>query len=218
MLHQQFYLRELEMYQLIHARVPEILPSFELLAQIPLESDPYLQPVLLLTDSVALFEQAPAQLNQAQVKQRLLHSLQMLACLHQVGIVHGDLKPEHFRWQQGRGVLIDFEQSFIPGHIQSMGNHATPRYMAPELFHAEAKTMASDVYALGMIWYEWLTQQRIQKSSYLEWAKWHCQHFQIHLTETYEQWLPLLSKMLLKNKVQRLSEIAEIKQIFTKIV
>lgn len=48
--------------------------------------------------------------------------------------------------------------------------------MAPELFHGANKTVQSDLYALGIVLYEWLTQTRLQANSYHEWAVLHCQN------------------------------------------
>ena len=80
---------------------------------------------------------------------------------------------------------------------------ATPRYMAPELFHGEAKTLASDLYALGIIVYEWLTQRRLQAKSYQDWAYLHCQQLKIELPAAYLGFQDLLEAMLNKQKSQR---------------
>ena len=220
-LHEHFYCHEQAIYQLLLSQVPEIVPEFQLLPELTLDSPDfasYIQPVLVIGDSKPLFASPPHHLTPKQMIQRLWESLLILEKLHHAGWVHGDLKPEHFRLQQGRGILIDYEQCFQVELMPSLGNHATPRYMAPELFHAESKTMATDIYALGIIWYEWLSQQRVYKNNYLEWAQWHCQQFEVILKPSTNNLTPLLQLMLEKNKARRLTDFEEIKQIFIKIV
>ena len=74
--------------------------------------------------------------------------------LHQLDWIHADLKAEHLVQLDGRIKLLDFEQVQQIADIQCQGMTATPRYMAPELFHGQLKTAQSDIYALGIIFYE----------------------------------------------------------------
>ncbi|WP_139852390.1 serine/threonine protein kinase [Acinetobacter pullicarnis] len=154
----------------------------------------------------------------SKILHHLIQSSQVLAHLHHVGYLHGDLKPEHFRTQAGQCYLIDFEQATRIDLAKPLSHAATPRYMAPELFHGEAKSQQSDIYALGIIWYEWLTQRRIQHKTYLDWAKWHCQHFQIELSPQFQPLMAVLKRMLCKNKANRYANIHEIKQGLSRIV
>lgn len=68
--------------------------------------------------------------------------------------------------------------------------------MAPELFHGANKTVQSDLYALGIVLYEWLTQTRLQANSYHEWAVLHCQKLNVVLPSSFQVFLPLLSGLL----------------------
>lgn len=108
------------------------------------------------------------------VDEFVLKALYALDNLHQKGWVHGDIKKQHFVIYQNRVYLIDFEHTQRIGH-QNLQTHATPRYMAPELFHAYSKTPQTDLYALGIVLYEWLTQTRLKSRSYYDWAIFHCQ-------------------------------------------
>ncbi len=88
-----------------------------------------------------------------------------LAELHKLGILHRDLKPGNIMVREnGSLALIDFglakrmrlEQE-ITGNGEIFG---TPYYMSPEQGHAEDVDERSDVYSLGVIFFEMLTGQK----------------------------------------------------------
>jgi serine/threonine protein kinase len=88
-----------------------------------------------------------------------------LAELHKLGILHRDLKPGNIMVRSdGSLALIDFglakrmriEQE-ITGHGEIFG---TPYYMSPEQGHAEDVDERSDVYSLGVMFYEMLTGKK----------------------------------------------------------
>ncbi len=111
---------------------------------------------LLFEHAVGLFEQAAEQMSLEQVQQILWLAIDAIEIIYAAGYLHADLKREHFVIQQGQCKLIDFEQSLEIEH-QSLLMTATPRYMAPELFQGQAKCIQSEIYALGIIFLEWLT-------------------------------------------------------------
>jgi len=101
-----------------------------------------------------------------------------LAAVHSVGVLHKDLKPSTIFVRPipgepvdialgnfGRGGMLD------AGHIDRLGitrlgftkiiaasnvNSATPIYLAPEILNGQPFTMKSDIYALGVILYQFL--------------------------------------------------------------
>jgi len=88
-----------------------------------------------------------------------------LARLHELGILHRDLKPGNIMVREnGYLALIDFglakrmrlEQE-ITGNGEIFG---TPYYMSPEQGHADAVDERSDVYSLGVIFYEMLVGRK----------------------------------------------------------
>lgn len=88
-----------------------------------------------------------------------------LAELHKLGILHRDLKPGNVMVRSDDTLaLIDFglakrmclEQE-ITGNVEIFG---TPYYMSPEQGHADEVDERSDVYSLGVIFYEMLTGQK----------------------------------------------------------
>lgn len=94
-----------------------------------------------------------------------------LAALHSAGIVHGDVKSDNVLVEHAddgtiRAMLIDLGLAHVqfgdlrdarrPDLDEAMVS-GTPEYMAPEVIRGEGSSMASDLYAVGIILYELIT-------------------------------------------------------------
>lgn len=181
--------------------------------------DGVLAQVLCVQDSQALFAELSL-MDLSAVVHALIQSLDVLARLHGAGFIHGDLKTVHFRLAQRRCYLIDFEQSHAIHAVAEKVTKqtATPRYMAPELFHGQVKTIQSDIYALGVIWLQWLSQQRWASRRYMDWAIWHCQLLTVELPMDFRIFESILGCMLAKHCAQRYTCTHEIKHDLLKVV
>jgi eukaryotic-like serine/threonine-protein kinase len=109
----------------------------------------------------------------------LLQVASGLAAAHEVGVIHGDLKPGNIvlidpalTRSRLRAVIADFGLA-VPAFdmnsallkvfstVSSDGSlYGTPAYMAPEQLEGNRPTAASDVYAFGLVAYEMVTGVR----------------------------------------------------------
>jgi hypothetical protein len=98
-----------------------------------------------------------------------LHFLEQMAsaldAIHEVGVLHRDLKPANVMLRaDGSLCLIDFglakaneTGAELTGTREIFG---TPYYMSPEQGHAELIDARSDLYSLGVVYYEMLTGRK----------------------------------------------------------
>jgi serine/threonine-protein kinase len=91
----------------------------------------------------------------------LKEALAGLAYAHQAGLIHRDLKPANLMLtKQGQTVLTDFGIAQMIGGTQYTATGVimgTVNYMAPEQGLRGQSDACSDVYALGIVFYEMLT-------------------------------------------------------------
>ncbi|WP_249409207.1 protein kinase [Acinetobacter sp. SFB] len=214
------FLNELAFYQqFVEQRsssnlMPDFLLPFQVIAHLKTDrqAESGRSPILILSHAESFFSDC-SDMSLNEIKKTLLKVLDVLDQLHQLGWIHADLKREHFVQYQQRVCLIDFEQVEKVNLSQKMQSlTATPRYMAPELFHAAKKTIQTDIYAVGIIFYEWLTGQRLTAENYQDWAYLHCQRLRIELPEHLLIFKKLLSGMLAKQKERRFTDIYTVKQ------
>jgi hypothetical protein len=82
-----------------------------------------------------------------------------LAAAHKQGVLHRDLKPANVMID-GRGELhiMDFGLAAVATQLEGAeARNGTPAYMAPEQLEGREVSAQSDIYALGLIFYEMFT-------------------------------------------------------------
>ena len=102
---------------------------------------------------------------QSRFRQFLEQSCLALGHMHEKGWVHKDIKPDNILLSRSSEVrIIDFSLavkkasglSKLFGGSQSAAIRGTRSYMAPETIRKEASTPATDIYSLGITFYELL--------------------------------------------------------------
>jgi eukaryotic-like serine/threonine-protein kinase len=154
------YRRELEIGRTLrHPHIQHVLDSGEY------EGHPYMVTEYVEGETLRAYlsEHAPLPI---PVALHLLDQLcQAVAYCHEHGVVHRDLKPENILvTPTGDVSIIDFGIALLRGarRITWAGLTAavgTPDYMAPEQVQGKRGDVRTDIYSLGAIGYELLTQQ-----------------------------------------------------------
>lgn len=115
------------------------------------------------------FERGPLSLEQiVDLVEQLLWALD---AAHSAGVVHGDVKSDNVVVQSGEHEptikLLDFGLAIVDGAPSAYERRTnpsliagTPDYMAPEVIGGRCPTFASDLYAVGIVLYELLTESR----------------------------------------------------------
>ncbi len=89
-----------------------------------------------------------------------LDLLEGLAALHEVGIVHRDVKPQNAMVEDSRAVVIDLGLGRSEGDMtvtRTGGLVGTPLYMPPEQMEGASMSVGFDLYAVGLVTLELLT-------------------------------------------------------------
>ena len=89
-----------------------------------------------------------------------------LDAIHSRGVIHRDLKPQNILFREnGRLALVDFglaRDVRVESSLTRVGEIlATPRYMSPEQCVGAPADQRSDLYSLGVIFYEMLTGRKL---------------------------------------------------------
>jgi serine/threonine protein kinase/Flp pilus assembly protein TadD len=130
-----------------------------------------------------------------------------LAAAHANQVIHGDLKSTNIILTKAangspRAVITDF--GLARGREAALASTAsgveggTPDYMAPELWRGQKATVASDIYALGVIFYEMLSGGRLHTPN-ASWAS----RFAPKPPRVHAKWDPILARCLDPDSARR---------------
>jgi serine/threonine protein kinase len=139
-----------------------------------------------------------------------------LDAIHAVGVLHRDLKPANVMLRaDGTLCLIDFGlakanemEAELTGSREIFG---TPYYMSPEQGHAELIDARSDLYSLGVVFYEMLIGRKpYTGSTAMEVIYKHKRAELPAIEPQYAAYEPLLRRLLAKEPVDRFQSAREL--------
>jgi tRNA A-37 threonylcarbamoyl transferase component Bud32 len=132
-----------------------------------------------------------------------------LQVVHSLGVLHRDLKPGNIMLRNdGTIALIDFglaKHADLDMDMTGTGEiFGTPYYMSPEQGHGQELDVRSDLYSLGVIFYEMLTRQK-PISPRRRWLSSTCtQRGRSRCCRGARTYQQLLNKLLAKDPIHRL--------------
>lgn len=140
------------------------------------DGSPYV--VMEFVDGVPLNEYLAEYQPDFQARLQLFLSIASgVAAAHQNLVIHRDLKPSNVLvTKDGTPKLLDFgiakyfDQSERPGD-QTVSMLMTPSYASPEQIRGDPVNVTTDVYSLGLLLFECLTDRRLQPFSSLSLAE-----------------------------------------------
>jgi DNA-binding response OmpR family regulator len=141
-----------------------------------------------------------------------------LRVVHDAGNVHRDLKPANVMLRENDAiVLIDFGLARqLDGGLKSTRTgvlRGSPYYMSPEQALGEELDARSDLYSLGVIYYELLTGKRpYAGQSAIELLEQHVNAPLPHLPDGLAHHERLITRMLAKDRAARTADAHEVMQ------
>ncbi len=155
-------------------------------------------------------------ITEAEALRYVEHIASALRVVHHAGILHRDLKPPNVMLRENDDVaLIDFGLARnLEGGLQSTRTgvlRGSPYYMSPEQALGEELDSRTDLYSLGIIFYEMLTGRKpFSGSSAIEVLQEHVNTPVPRLPEAFAHHQTLLSRMLAKARDERFASAEEV--------
>ena len=149
---------------------------------------------------------------------------QALHFSHQRGVVHRDVKPDNVMFREdGSAVLMDF--GIARGHdadneVTKVGQVlGTPSYMSPEQLRGRKVDGRSDIYSLGIMFYQMLTKKLpYDGEDFMALAMMHTSHPIPKLPSNFARYQKIFEKLVAKEPAKRFQTGLEISKLFEDIL
>lgn len=121
----------------------------------------FVMPLLPGVTLAKLIETSSARLTVERVVAIMTQVCRGLQAAHERGLVHRDIKPSNiFVMEDDTAKIIDFGVAHLAGAHSVTGQKGTWQYMAPEQIEMKPVSPVSDVFSLGVVCYETLTNRK----------------------------------------------------------
>lgn len=166
----------------------------------------------------SLKQRIKAGLTPEQAANYLCQIAQALGYAHRQHCIHRDIKPANILFRDAEtAVLSDFgiaKNLEDKTQLTAVGwRIGTPNYMSPEQAMAKPVDARSDLYSLGILFYEMLTGTRpYQGSDAFETARLHVKGPLPILPEQLKRFQPVLNRLLAKDPLARFASAEELIQ------
>ena len=114
-----------------------------------------------LQDRLKHLKKSETKMDFAQAARIIINVCDALSYAHKKGMIHRDIKPANIMLDtHGQAILMDFGIVKIldaTSHTSTGAVMGTARYMSPEVIRSEAADERSDLYSLGVAFYEMLS-------------------------------------------------------------
>jgi serine/threonine-protein kinase PpkA len=174
-------------------------------------------------EGATLKERIKAGLTPEQTTDILRQIAQALGCAHRQNCIHRDIKPANIMFRSpDMAVLSDFgiaKNLEDKTQLTAVGwRIGTPNYMSPEQALAKPVDGRSDLYSLGVVFYEMLTRSRpFQGADAFETAMLHIKGPTPVLPAPLSRFQPIIDRLLAKDPAARFATSEELVEAIQKI-